>query len=235
MRMEARTRSATKPATRAAEDVGRLVDELAHALRRPADPADFAALLPDRYGSTVADTGALPQILQRRDGDRDLPRLKTWRVDPRGKSAGELYKRLVARIPRVVTALGALAMLAVASINAINGFASLSEQSNTQLGALLNAIVPTAAAPAPADVVQESKRMIDRGDIVAARKLLQSAAAAGNVSAIMALAETFDPNMLAAWGIRGQTADPRIARDLYSKAHMIGIPVARQRLEALGK
>jgi hypothetical protein len=51
----------------------------------------------------------------------------------------------------------------------------------------------------------------------------------------MALAETFDPNVLAAWGIRGQTADPRIARDLYSKAHMIGVPMARQRLEALGK
>ena len=171
--LEARTRSATRPATRAAEDVGRLVDELAHALRRPADPADFAALLPERHGSTVADAGALPQILQRRGRDRDLPRLKTWRVDPRGSSTGGLSERLVARISQIVTALGAVAVLVVASINTISSFASLGEQSNTQLGALLNAIVPTAATPAPVDVLQQSKRMIDRGNIVAARKLLE--------------------------------------------------------------
>ena len=51
----------------------------------------------------------------------------------------------------------------------------------------------------------------------------------------MALAETYDPNVLAAWGVRGQIADPRTARDLYAKANLIGIPMARQRLEALGK
>jgi hypothetical protein len=233
--MEARTRSATKPATRAAEDVGRLVDELAHALRRPVDPADFATLLPERYPSSMADTGALPQILRRRDGDTDLPRLKTWRVDPRSRSAGRLSEWLLARIPRTITAMGAVAVLAVVSVGTISSFASLSEQPQAQLGALLTDVLPAAAVPAPVSVVQESKRMIERGNVVAARKLLEQAVATGNVSAIMALAETYDPNMLAAWGVRGQIADPKTARDLYAKANLIGIPMARQRLEALGK
>ena len=48
-----------------------------------------------------------------------------------------------------------------------------------------------------------------------------------------ALAETYDPNMLAAWGTRGVTADPAKARALYQKAFDLGMARAQYRLDAL--
>ena len=48
-----------------------------------------------------------------------------------------------------------------------------------------------------------------------------------------ALAETYDPNMLAAWGSRGVAADVAKARALYRKALNLGVANAQNRLEAL--
>jgi hypothetical protein len=93
--------------------------------------------------------------------------------------------------------------------------------------------LPPTASATVAELVNQSKRMIDRGDISAARNLLKPAAAAGEAAAVMALAETFDPNMLAAWGARGQTADTAAAKMLYAEALLAGVIKARQRLEAL--
>jgi TPR repeat protein len=50
---------------------------------------------------------------------------------------------------------------------------------------------------------------------------------------LFALAETYDPNMLAAWGTRGVTADVARARALYQKALGLGVASAQNRLDAL--
>jgi hypothetical protein len=46
-------------------------------------------------------------------------------------------------------------------------------------------------------------------------------------------AETYDPNMLGAWGARGVASDIARARELYRKAHSLGVASVHGRLEAL--
>jgi hypothetical protein len=218
------------------EDVGRLVQELAIALRRPADPEDFAQLLPGQFAGRTGDAGGeLPQILKPKLDDADLPRLSTWRVDPSTRMGrrSRLSERVTSSVPRIFTGLAAIAMLAMASAGAINSFASLNTGPDTQIAAILPEAAPATAPSGVTDLVDQGRRMIDRGNIAAARSLLERAAKAGEPAAMMALAETLDPNMLAAWGARGLAADPRAAREHYAKAHSAGIASARQRLEAL--
>lgn len=89
------------------------------------------------------------------------------------------------------------------------------------------------ASTVASDRLIEGRELIAQGDIEAARRLLQSGAVEGNPQYLMALAETFDPNMLAAWSARGATADVLRARALYQSALIQGESKARQRLEAL--
>ncbi len=92
---------------------------------------------------------------------------------------------------------------------------------------------PAAPAPPPPDHLADAATLIGKGDITSARLKIQAADPATNPLAAMALAETFDPNMLAAWGIRGGHADVDRARSLYDRALGEGVVKARQRLEAL--
>ena len=81
--------------------------------------------------------------------------------------------------------------------------------------------------------IEEAKEFIASGDIAAARRILQPGAVDGHSPHLMALAETFDPNMLAAWSARGAAPDVARARALYQSALSKGESKARQRLEAL--
>jgi hypothetical protein len=114
---------------------------------------------------------------------------------------------------------------------------------STELPAL-RAAEPAAAPvstvlPSPASeiswtsVIAEGRRRIRSGDIAAGRNLLTRPVAANNAEAILALAETYDPNMLAAWGIMDASADVAIARQLYTKALDAGLEPARARLKGL--
>ena len=71
------------------------------------------------------------------------------------------------------------------------------------------------------------------GDISGARLLLGRAAASGDARAIFALAETYDPNRLAALGVRGIRGDPERAKALYAEALAEGVAEARLRLSDL--
>jgi len=82
-------------------------------------------------------------------------------------------------------------------------------------------------------LMNEGQRLIAAGNIPAAREVLSRAAASGTPDVTLALAETFDPNMLAAWGVRSVKADTDTARKLYRKALDGGIEKARMRLDAL--
>ncbi len=94
--------------------------------------------------------------------------------------------------------------------------------------------LPTvAAAPAAVSEITEGRQLFRTGDVAGGRNILARAAATGNAEAMMALAETYDPNMLAAWGIMNAAPDVATARRLYAKAFEAGQAAAGTRLKGL--
>ena len=75
--------------------------------------------------------------------------------------------------------------------------------------------------------------LVTQGDIGAARIVLERAAESGNAPALFALAETFDPAILSAWGTVGTQGDTARAGDLYAKALAGGVGAAKDRLATL--
>src|SRR5215203_6789065 len=75
--------------------------------------------------------------------------------------------------------------------------------------------------------------LIAHADISAARLSLERAASSGDPRAIFALAETYDPNMLSAWRVRGIKGDRNRANALYAEALAKGETEARSRMFAL--
>jgi TPR repeat protein len=78
-----------------------------------------------------------------------------------------------------------------------------------------------------------ARQLIEQRNIIAARSMLERAADSGHPTALFALAETYDPNQLAAWGTVGTQGDPAQARELYQKALAGGMTDAQARLTAL--
>lgn len=97
------------------------------------------------------------------------------------------------------------------------------------------AVEPTAPATLESKLptLEEAHRRIALGEVLEARKLLAQLASGGDAEAVFALAETYDPNVLAAWAIQGVAADVSKARLFYSMALSRGLQKARQRLTAL--
>lgn len=83
------------------------------------------------------------------------------------------------------------------------------------------------------ELLESCEKLIAAGDMPAARQTLARAASNGSVNARFALAETFDPNVLAAWGLRDRVADVGTARTLYEQAMTAGDPRAAVRIAAL--
>lgn len=83
------------------------------------------------------------------------------------------------------------------------------------------------------NLLAQALRRVESGDVTGAREMLGGAEEASQGPASFALAETYDPNMLAAWGSRGVAADVAKARALYRKALNLGVAHAQVRLEAL--
>jgi hypothetical protein len=75
--------------------------------------------------------------------------------------------------------------------------------------------------------------LLSQGNIGAARTVLDRAAETGSALALFALAETYDPIILAAWGTFGTQGDAAKARELYAKAFAGGVQEANDRLNAL--
>ena len=82
--------------------------------------------------------------------------------------------------------------------------------------------------------IARSRTKIQQGDIAGARRLLERASEGGEGDAICALAETYDPRMLAKWGVLGTKPDLALAKELYSKAASRGAQGAKERLLAIG-
>lgn len=78
------------------------------------------------------------------------------------------------------------------------------------------AAVPKPTQPDP--LVERAKGLIRLGDISGARLLLERAQARDAPHATFLLAQTWDPDMLRTWKVRGLRADPELAKSLYAKA-----------------
>jgi hypothetical protein len=104
---------------------------------------------------------------------------------------------------------------------------------------------PPQPAPAPApkvddararaeEIIARAMQRAETGDVTGARELLAVAEGGAQGGPItFALAETYDPNKLAAWGTRNVAADAVKARALYIKALNLGMTRAQDRLDAL--
>jgi hypothetical protein len=103
--------------------------------------------------------------------------------------------------------------------------------------------VPPAPPPAPSaktldaetltGLMTRAKGLIGVGDIAAARLLLERAANAGDASAALLLAQTYDPAVLGTRDTRSVNVDASAARDWYRKAATLGSTEAQQRLAQL--
>jgi hypothetical protein len=82
-------------------------------------------------------------------------------------------------------------------------------------------------------LMEFASKLIAQADISAARLVLERAASSGDTRAIFALAETYDPNVLSAWRVRGIKGDRNRANALYGDALAKGETEARSRIFAL--
>ena len=104
-------------------------------------------------------------------------------------------------------------------------------------------VLPTMAArptapespdnPELARLVARASLLLSQGNIGAARTVLERAAETGSAPALFALAETYDPVVLSAWGTVGTQGDVAKAQELYAKALAGGVVEAKDRLNAL--
>ena len=92
---------------------------------------------------------------------------------------------------------------------------------------------PKAAGdPEPARLMARASLLLGQGNIGVARVVLERAAEMGSAPALFALAETYDPAVLSAWGTFGTQGDVGKAQELYAKAFAGGVQEARDRLNA---
>jgi succinate dehydrogenase/fumarate reductase flavoprotein subunit len=90
------------------------------------------------------------------------------------------------------------------------------------------------AAPTEAAAyIARAHAKIQQGDIAAARRLLERASRSDDGEAWFVLAETYDPQMLASWGVIGMKPDLEKAKTLYQEAERGGAQGAPKRLLAL--
>ena len=87
--------------------------------------------------------------------------------------------------------------------------------------------------PELARLISRASLLLSQGNIGTARIVLERAAETGSAPALFALAETYDPTSLAAWGTFGTQGDVAKARELYAKAFASGVQEAADRLNAL--
>ena len=87
--------------------------------------------------------------------------------------------------------------------------------------------------PEAARLLTRAKLLLSQGNVGAARLVLEHIAESGNASALFALAETYDPSVLSAWGTVGTQSDIAKARELYGRAFDGGVREAKDRLNSL--
>lgn len=93
--------------------------------------------------------------------------------------------------------------------------------------------IPWDRSQMAAEYLRRGDRLLELGDVAAARQFYQTAADQGSSAARVAVGKTFDPLVLEARGLRGVYADPSQAAEWYRAAHEGGEREALTRLRAL--
>jgi hypothetical protein len=140
-----------------------------------------------------------------------------------GRALGRLALRARHGTPRVILpALVAAAIVVAAPVLHLAGWFGGSQPGRTD-----------ALAPEVEDILALAERRVAKGDVMGARRILAAYEGIAPARIALALGETYDPNMLAAWGVQHATADPSKARFFYSKAMRLGDALAKRRLDGL--
>ena len=84
------------------------------------------------------------------------------------------------------------------------------------------------------ELLEKANRLLEKGEVVAARAVYQRAAEMGSGSAALMLGSTYDPRRLWSVGVIGMVGNKERARQWYSRAAELGHPEAKARLLALG-
>jgi hypothetical protein len=87
--------------------------------------------------------------------------------------------------------------------------------------------------PEAVRLMARASLLLSQGNVGAARIVLERAAETGSAPVLFALAETYDPVVLSAWGTFGTQGDAAKAQELYAKALAGGVVEAKDRLNAL--
>ena len=85
------------------------------------------------------------------------------------------------------------------------------------------AVMEVPGIPEAPRLMARASLLLSQGNVGAARIVLERAAETGSAPALFALAETYDPTTLAAWGTFGTQGDVTKARELYAKALAGGV------------
>lgn len=99
---------------------------------------------------------------------------------------------------------------------------------------------PAASSQTPQISPEDEKAMLERaiailqnGDIAAARLLFQRLAEKGSARGALAMAKTYDPEVLTGMNVFGLEPDPKTAAEWYARAAEMGSEQARERLASL--
>jgi hypothetical protein len=194
-------------------------------------PAQAAAAAPGLINAAVSYPTSTASVAVNKAAPRDLP----W-LPESGK-------------PQDAPAVGATPALLKAAVAPAEAAAPKAAAAPVEAAPAKVAVAPPEPAPVPnpapppaasalspadvADLINRARTQIQVGDITGARLLLQRAASRREPVALMALAETYDPAMLARWGSRGIKGDAAKARELYQVAAESGLAEARTRVLAV--
>jgi TPR repeat protein len=82
-----------------------------------------------------------------------------------------------------------------------------------------------------ARLLSRAQLLIGRGDIGAARGILERAMAEGSAEAAFSLGETYDEKKLTQWNVLGTQPDAGKARELYRRAYDAGYSQSKQQID----
>jgi hypothetical protein len=188
-----------------------------------------AAVLAALYGPGPREAGLQQSVLP----TTTAAAADTLKDNPRPQ-ADEKAARENARRKIAAALIRQAAQIAIANPSA-------STKPDTPAGRTLSpAPQPTTANSSASDVdfkklAAKAAQAIQIGDIAGARLVLEHAVDAGDTTAIYALAETYDPRVLAKLHVRGMTGDAEKARALYEQALAKGVKQAQAKLAPDGK
>lgn len=124
------------------------------------------------------------------------------------------------------------AMDATSASSPISSFVDARSSADARVDILAVRSVPVGKS-VDDEIVAEARSMLVDGEVLAARALLSKPVAARHPDGLFLMAETYDPNLLAAHRARGVGADTERARALYAAAQSLGHARAASRLDAL--